>query len=82
MREDTLTIQGKREPQVEDENAVWHRRERAYGSFSRTVQLPFRVDPDQVQARFSNGVLGIELRRPEADLLRDGIHELRVKHAA
>jgi phage-related protein len=25
--------------------------------------------------------LGHELRRPEADLLRDGIHELRVKHA-
>jgi phage-related protein len=26
-------------------------------------------------------MLGHELRRPEADTLRDGIHELRVKHA-
>ncbi len=34
-----------------------HRRERAYGTFSRTVQLPFRVDPDKVRARFDNGIL-------------------------
>jgi HSP20 family protein len=67
VRQDTLTLQGKREPKVEDENAMWHRRERAYGTFSRTVQLPFHVDPDQVQARFANGVLEIELQRPEAD---------------
>ncbi len=67
VREDTLTLQGKREPKVEGENAAWHRRERAYGSFSRSVQLPFRVDPDQVQARFADGRLEIELQRPEAD---------------
>lgn len=31
------------------------------------MQLPFRVDPEQVEARFGNGVLEIELNRPEAD---------------
>ncbi|MFW6076614.1 MAG: Hsp20/alpha crystallin family protein [Hyphomicrobiales bacterium] len=65
--DDTLTIRGKREPGVDAENIAWHRRERAYGAFSRTVELPFRIDPDRVQARFTNGVIEIELQRPEAD---------------
>ncbi|TCR68204.1 Hsp20/alpha crystallin family protein [Bosea sp. BK604] len=67
VRENTLTLQGTREPRTEDEKSVWHRRERAYGSFSRTVQLPFRVDPERVETRFANGLLEIELHRPEAD---------------
>lgn len=67
VRENTLTLKGEREPRPEDEKSVWHRRERPYGSFSRTVQLPFRVDPEQVEARFANGLLEVELHRPEAD---------------
>lgn len=67
VRENTLTLKGERESRTEDEKSVWHRRERVYGSFSRTVQLPFRVDPDKVEARFANGLLEVELHRPEAD---------------
>jgi HSP20 family protein len=66
LQDDVLTLEGKREP-IQQENVNWQRRERAYGSFSRAVQLPFRVDPDKVQARFNNGVLEIELERLEAD---------------
>ena len=44
---------------------IWQRRERAYGSFSRAVQLPFRIDPDKVEARSHNGILEIELQRLE-----------------
>ncbi|TIU40811.1 MAG: Hsp20/alpha crystallin family protein, partial [Mesorhizobium sp.] len=39
VRENILTLKGTREPRTEDEKSVWHRRERAYGTFSRTVQL-------------------------------------------
>jgi HSP20 family protein len=67
LQEDVLTLQGKREPKQQQENVNWQRRERAYGSFSRAVQLPFRVDADKVQARFDNGVLEVELQRLEAD---------------
>jgi HSP20 family protein len=67
LQEDVLTLAGKREPKAEQQNVNWQRRERAYGSFSRAVQLPFRVDPDKVQARFNDGVLEIELERLEAD---------------
>lgn len=68
VHEDVLTLKGKRETKAEDgEDVVWHRREIPSGSFTRTVRLPFRVDGDKVQAHCRNGVLEIELHRPEAD---------------
>ena len=67
LQDDVLTLEGKREPRHQQEDGNWQRRERSYGSFSRAVQLPFRIDPDKVQARFSNGVLEVELERLEAD---------------
>ena len=67
LQDDVLTLGGKREPKIQQENVNWQRRERAYGAFSRAVQLPFRVDPDKVQARFDNGILEVELERLEAD---------------
>ena len=67
LQEDVLTLGGKRESKLQEQNVSWQRRERAYGTFSRAVQLPFRVDPDKVQARFDTGILEIELQRLEAD---------------
>jgi HSP20 family protein len=67
LEDDVLTLEGTRRPPESAENVKWHRRERAYGSFTRTVQLPFRVDPERVQARYVNGVLEVELERVEAD---------------
>jgi HSP20 family protein len=67
LQEDVLTLEGKREPKAQEDNINWQRRERAYGTFSRAVQLPFRVDADKVQAHFDNGILEIELQRLEAD---------------
>jgi HSP20 family protein len=66
LQEDVLTLAGKREPKSQEQTVSWQRRERAYGAFSRAVQLPFRIDPDNVQARFNNGVLEIELQRLDA----------------
>lgn len=66
VRENILTIRGERRS-AESDKADWHRQERVTGDFTRTITLPFRVDPDHVDARFSNGVLEIELKRPEED---------------
>jgi HSP20 family protein len=67
VKNDIVTITGERKPPENGDDQVWHRRERAYGRFSRVVQLPYRVDPDRVEARMTDGVLQIELQRPEAD---------------
>lgn len=67
VQDTTLSIRASfPEPQTGDD-LVWHRRERVEGSFLRTIELPFRVDPDRVDARFANGVLAVEMQRPEAD---------------
>jgi HSP20 family protein len=63
----TVTLRGKREPEPMDEEATVLRRERPQGAFGRTVVLPFRVDAEQVSARFENGVLRLQLPRPAAD---------------
>ena len=67
VRDNMLIIEGKRNPSTDDENAAWHRRERPGGEFSRSVRLPLRVDPDKVDARAKNGVLEIEMGRPDAE---------------
>jgi HSP20 family protein len=61
-----LSISGKREIPAENERVSYHRRERAEGSFSRTVSLPTEVDADRVEARCRNGVLTITLPKAAA----------------
>jgi HSP20 family protein len=63
---DMLTIRGTRRPAAENEQ-TYHRRERRSGAFTRTLQLPFRVDPERIEAQLENGVLRLSLSRPEED---------------
>ena len=64
---ETLTIRGGRARQELKEGEKFQRRERLVGSFSRTLQLPFRVDSEKVEAHFNRGVLTVKLPRAEAD---------------
>ena len=61
---DTLTIKGTRKAQEVKQEETWHRRERGAGNFSRTVQLPYNVDGNKVQADYVKGVLKIVLPAP------------------
>jgi HSP20 family protein len=60
-----LTIKGERKQEL-PEKSVRHREERAFGSFSRVLTLPFPVNADKVEARFENGVLQVTLPKHEA----------------
>jgi HSP20 family protein len=53
---DTLTISGQRS-----------RGDSSDLSFTRTVHLPYRVDPERTEARCADGVLTVALQRPEAE---------------
>jgi HSP20 family protein len=66
---DVLTIRGeKREERMSEGD---HRRviERSYGSFERSLRLPFEPEDGQVKAEFKNGVLTITAKKP-AELAR------------
>ena len=56
-----VSLSGKREIQPEHERVSYHRKERAEGSFSRTVTLPTEVDADQIDARYADGILTLTL---------------------
>lgn len=64
---DTLTLSGERRPDELNEDARYHRQERGYGKFVRTLQLPYPVKVDNIEASFRNGVLNINLPRAEED---------------
>lgn len=62
-----LTVSGKREATKKEENERFHRIERSFGSFSRSVPLPEHVDPAAVKASFENGVLEVHVPKPEKE---------------
>lgn len=64
---DTLTLTGERKAVELPEGAKYHRRERSFGKFTRTFQLPFNVEVDKVEAVFRNGILHLSLPRAEAE---------------
>jgi len=56
----TLTLSGKPVAQI-PAGGAYHRRERAGGAFSRSIQLPREVDPARAAAQCKHGVLTIRV---------------------
>lgn len=63
----TLTLKGSRTPEEAKEGESYHRNERWGGPFSRTVDLPFLINANKVEAKFNKGVLTVTLPRAEED---------------
>ncbi len=64
---ETITIAGVVSALQAAEGENIHRAERFAGKYSRTIRLPYPVNPEQVVAMLKNGVLRIELPRVEHD---------------
>jgi HSP20 family protein len=65
IKDGVLTISGERKSEHTERSEGFHRVERAFGSFSRSLSLPDGVDADKVRAEFENGVLQIKIPKPE-----------------
>jgi len=63
-----LTISGEKKHEREEgkEGSEYHLLERRYGRFERSFSLPRTVDPEKVDATFSNGMLTVTLPKVEA----------------
>ncbi len=61
-----LTISGERCDEKEEKGRTFHRVERRFGKFSRSVNLPSKVEEDEVVAEYNNGTLTITLPKSEA----------------
>jgi HSP20 family protein len=60
-----VTIKGEKKKEEEVKEKDYYRRERSYGSFVRSVELPCEVKSDQIKANFKDGVL--EVRMPKTE---------------
>lgn len=60
-----LTLSGERNYDNEVKEDNYYRRERTFGKFKRAFNLPVDVDPDQIKADFKDGVLKVEVPKPE-----------------
>ena len=65
IKDGVLTISGERRAEHEEKGEGFHRVERSFGSFSRSLSLPEAVDPEQVAADFKDGVLEVRIPKPE-----------------
>jgi HSP20 family protein len=63
----TVTLRGSRTTDDIKDGQTLHRRERWSGEFSRSIELPFNIEADKVEAKFRKGVLYLTLPRAEAE---------------
>ena len=61
---DLLTLAGQKQQEKTEEKAGVHLSERSYGSFRRSLRLPWAADPAKAHAGFDKGVLTVTLPRP------------------
>lgn len=64
----TLGGERKNDQEISEENS--YRRERRYGKFERTFTLPFEVKSENVNASYDNGILKLQISKPEEEVTR------------
>ena len=64
VEDSVLTVSGERNAEHEERREGYHRVERAYCSFSRSLTLPDGIDPEAVEASFDRGVLEVRIPKP------------------
>lgn len=64
LSDNVLTIRGERKNEREEKDKDYHLVERSYGSFSRSVELPQGVKPEDISAEIAKGVLKVTVKKP------------------
>ena len=65
VTDDALVIQGERKQEHKEDHEGYHRYERSYGQFYRSIPLPEGAKTDQVKAELKDGVLKVSIPVPE-----------------
>ena len=71
IKDGVLTIKGEKKAEKEEKGKDFHRVERAYGSFCRTIALSSDVDAEKTKATYEKGVLEIDLLKKEESKQRE-----------
>jgi HSP20 family protein len=65
ITDDVLTLKGEKKEEKEVKEKNYHRIERSYGSFQRSISLPAGVQADKAKATYKDGVLHITVPKAE-----------------
>lgn len=67
VKDNVLSFKGERllDPEIKDEH--YYRKERSFGKFNRSFSLQEPIKPDRIKASFKQGVLTVEIPRPEEE---------------
>ncbi|MDG7056103.1 MAG: Hsp20/alpha crystallin family protein [Wolbachia endosymbiont of Meromenopon meropis] len=68
-----LIVKGERKHDTDSKEKRYYHRERCFGSFYRSIQLPPNTDVDRISAEFSNGLLHINIPKSEKHTKKIGI---------
>jgi HSP20 family protein len=64
LDENQLVISGEKKAESSKDEKDWHVEERSYGSFYRSMSLPFEPEDGAVDAHFDKGVLHLTIKKP------------------
>ena len=64
LDENQLVISGEKKAESTKDEKDWHVEERSYGSFYRSMSLPFEPEDGAVEAHFDKGVLNLMIKKP------------------
>lgn len=67
LQHNILTIKGESREAKEIKEESYHMRERRYGSFMRSLNLPTEVKAEEIEAKHEDGVLTVRLPKSEGD---------------
>ncbi len=67
VKDNVLTLRGERVEDKEIKEGSYFRKERCFGTFSRAFNLQHRVQPDKIKAKFKDGILVVEIPKPEEE---------------
>ena len=67
VKDGVLTLKGERFFNNEVKEEKYYRRERTFGKFERVFRLPAEVDPEKISADYKDGILKIDIPKPEEE---------------
>lgn len=64
FKDNMLTISGEKKDEKTEKTDKYHRVERSWGKFSRSVMVPEGIKDTDITAKFENGVLEVRFPKP------------------
>lgn len=75
---DVLTISAETKSEKKDENEKFTRKEFSYNSFSRSFQLPKTANSDNINAKYEDGILKVDINKKEEAIKQDNKKQIHV----